>query len=996
MSPETLEKIFVQREDIAQDLVDRIILSATTPAKHHSLLIGARGMGKTHLVSLVYYRLEQHQELADKLMVAWMREDEWGIDSWLDLVVRIFRALGEAKDFPERLALSAAVGIASPLAIGSRRVNTKELLAQLQQVSIADAETLATQLLTELIGDKTLLLIVENLDDLFAGLGEKGQQKFRSFLQERQCCTILATTPALFAGVQNRSEPFFGFFNPIPLSPLSKEEAAIMLQKIAELEGQTDLANFLRTPAGKARVRAVHHLAGGNPRVYTLFSQFITRESLDELVQAFMKMLDDLTPYYQSRMKELSNQQRKIIEFLVDRREAVMVKEIASYCFVEQRVVSGQLLQLRNKGYVVARANGRESFYELTEVLMRLCMEVKKYRGQWVELFVDFLRIWYRPAERQEKLAMLRGNGGLISDEHLELVLMSDADPVLLVVSREFKNCLEQKNLSLALQLLVEVHSIGGINEEQYQQINKLINAGELDEISSILDRTVNLDSSDTEKLLMETLKLEISGRWEEALDLFDRILAIEPNNVRVLFGKGCLLSDLDRYEEAISIYDRAVQLEPESYNIRHIKDILLCQLGRYEEAIASFERAIEFKPDLHDAWYNRGVSLGNLGRYEEAIASYQRAIEFKPDLHDAWYNRGVSLGNLGRYEEAIASYERAIEFKPDLHQAWYNRGNSLFNLGRYEEAIASYQRAIEFKPDKYDAWNSRGNSLFNLGRYEEAIASYQRAIEFKPDYHEAWYNRGNSLGNLGRYEEAIASYQRAIEFKPDYHEAWNNLGNSLDNLGRYEEAIASYQRAIEFKPDKYEAWHNQGWAFFKWGKQLKSIDCYDRAIEIKPDNYNSWHGKGVVLFSMGNYSEALTTWQQTFNIIHQSTDRPYDVANLIQEFLEELIPKFTQPAVKTMLIELVQTYIQTSVLTELGTALVLTLKQILAPDISNYTAQKWLELWQELLGDKPEMQLPFRLMNTAILYKQHPDRKERLWLGLASEERGILDDALA
>jgi hypothetical protein len=35
----------------------------------------------------------------------------------------------------------------------------------------------------------------------------------------------LATTPALFAGVQDRSEPFFGFFNPIPLSPLSRSIA---------------------------------------------------------------------------------------------------------------------------------------------------------------------------------------------------------------------------------------------------------------------------------------------------------------------------------------------------------------------------------------------------------------------------------------------------------------------------------------------------------------------------------------------------------------------------------------------------------------------------------------------------------------------------------------------------------------------------------------------------------------------------------------------------
>jgi tetratricopeptide (TPR) repeat protein len=807
MSPETLEKIFVQREDIAQDLVDRIILSATTPAKHHSLLIGARGMGKTHLVSLVYYRLEQHQELADKLIVAWMREDEWGIDSWLDLVVRIFRALGEAK------------------------INTKELLAQLQQVSIADAETLATQLLTELIGDKTLLLIVENLDDLFAGLGEKGQQKFRSFLQERQCCTILATTPALFAGVQDPDQPFFDFFNLIPLSPLSKEEAAVMLQKIAELEGQTDLANFLRMPAGKARVRAVHHLAGGNPRVYTLFAQFITRESLDELVQAFMKMLDDLTPYYQSRMKELSNQQRKIIEFLVDRREAVMVKEIASYCFVEQRVVSGQLLQLRNKGYVVARANGRESFYELTEVLMRLCMEVKKYRGQWVELFVDFLRIWYRPAERQEKLAMLRGNGGLISDEHLELALMSDADPVLLVVSREFKNCLAKKNQESALQVLTELQAIGGISEDKYRQIATLIEGSNFAEITEILEKTIETDSS------------------------------------------------------KVSPYLRSLILTLEGL-MSHIN-------GRYEEAIASYERAIEFKPDYHKAWYNRGISLRNLGRYEDAIASYERAIEFKPDYHEAWNNRGVSLHNLGRYEESIASYERAIEFKPDKDEAWYNRGISLRNLGRYEDAIASYERAIEFKPDKD------------------------------------------------------------------------------------------------------EAWHNKGFAFFKWGKYQESIDCYDKAIEIKPNKYESWHDKGFVLFSIGNYSAALTTWQQTFNIIQQSTDRPYDVAGLIQEFIEELILKFTQPAVKTMLAELVQTYIQTSVLIELGTALVRTLKQILAPDISDYTAQKWLELWQELLGDKPEMQLPFRLMKTAILYKQHPERKERLWLGLASEERGILDEAL-
>jgi hypothetical protein len=48
------------------------------------------------------------------------------------------------------------------------------------------------------------------------------------------------------------------------------------------------------TAAGSARVRAVHRLAGGNPRVYTLFAQLITKQDLDSLVGAFMKMLADL------------------------------------------------------------------------------------------------------------------------------------------------------------------------------------------------------------------------------------------------------------------------------------------------------------------------------------------------------------------------------------------------------------------------------------------------------------------------------------------------------------------------------------------------------------------------------------------------------------------------------------------------------------------------------------------------------------------------------
>jgi tetratricopeptide (TPR) repeat protein len=820
MSPQELETILVQRQDLAQELFEKIVLSATTPAKHYALLIGMRGMGKTHLVALIYYRLlaefDRNPTLKNKLAIAWLREEEWGVDSWLDLVSRILRALA----------------VAEP--------QSKLLLEELRRISIEDsidrAAANATRLLKEAIGDRTLLLIMENLDDLFKGLGEAGQQQFRSFLQAEQCCTILATTPALFTAVQSRTKPFFGFFNPIHLDRLTVPEAIEMLGKIATLGGQEDLASFLQTPLGRARVRAVHHLAGGNPRVYMLFSQFITRDALDNLVEAFMKMLDDLTPYYQARMKELSNQQRKIVELLVDRRHPVMVKEIAADCFIDAGTAASQLRELRKLGYVEAEQNGRESFYELREVLMRLCLEVKKQRGQWVEIFVEFLKIWYPLSERKHQLDLMRGTSQYIKDEHLERALLSDEDPCFIGSQRDLLRALKEQQQLLATETLEELFHSQRLTKENYQKLVELVQTDRYSEAQKLLSESLSQKDRSVEKS-----KLPVSLQFLEGLELLEA-------------GKNL---------EALELFD-AVLAEDESYS-----------------------------------------------------------------------------------------------------DAWFYRGNSLFDLGRYEDAIASYNRAISIQPDKYGAWNNRGNSLNNVGKYEEAIASYDRAISIQPDKYEAWNNQGTSLHDLGKYEEAIASYDQAISIKPDYHLAI----------------------------------HNKGFSYFKRGKYVESIDCYNQAIAIKPDKYDSWHDKGIVQFVVGNYEDALNSWQQTFQIIHQLTPRPNDIAKLIQEFLAELIPRFSlpnsQPQISTFLTQLATIYQQAQVLPELSTALIATLPQILAPNISDYAADEWFALWQTHLGTASALEMPLRLMNVAISYKKQPTQQKRLWLGLAKEERSILDRAL-
>ncbi len=437
MPPETLQQMLVQRQPLIDACYDDVVHGVKTRAKHHYLFVGPRGIGKTHLISLLYHRLSMSKEIQAHGLIAWMREEEWGVTSFFELVLRILRTLDQK---------SPELGIA-------------DRTAPLYELTLKQAEAQGTSLLLEVLGDKTLVVLLENLDDLFDQLGDAGQRQFRAFIQNHPQLVLVATTPALFAGVSLQKSPFYGFFDIQALHEFTLEDVVDLLKKIAVERGDSALAEFIDTPEGHARIRAVHHLAEGNPRIYVIFAQFLSREALDELVQAVMHTLDELTPYYQARMKELSGQQRKIVEYLVSYRGAAPVKQIARACFITHQTCSGQLKQLREKRYVRSIEQGRESYYELTEPLMRLCMEVKQQRGEPIGLFVEILRIWYTEAELHEWL--------------------NDA---------EFKGHLAEQYVRRALKIIKENEGIEPILSAQLDELSACGRAGAKDEVNRVLE----------------------------------------------------------------------------------------------------------------------------------------------------------------------------------------------------------------------------------------------------------------------------------------------------------------------------------------------------------------------------------------------------------------------------------------------------------------------------------------------------------------------------
>lgn len=572
--PETLEAVTVGRGKELSRIVELVADSVKTEAKHHVLLVGPRGIGKTHLISLINHQLRKEDELRAKMLVVWLKEEEWGVSSFLDFLIRILHNLA-----------------------GTRQTTLKpEEVEILFDSEPKEAELFAVRLLKKTAGDKTLVLLVENLKEIFKGLGEGGQQSLRSFIQENPFISIIATTQSLFAEVTSQTEPFYGFFRVYHLAAFSFTEAVELLIKIAELRRDEALAAYLKRPEGRARVRAVHHLVGGSPRPYVIFSEFLNCSAVEGLVTPFMKMLDELTPYYQERMRSLSPQQRQIVEIMCDSGKPLAVKEIARRAFITHQTASGQLKQLREYNYVDSKQFGRESLYELRDPLMRLTVEVKKNRGEPIRLLVNFLRLWYSPEEIESQLEMLGGEPCLerdyLTQAHHELLSATD-DPRIAACKADY---------------------------------NSLVDKGDLKAALLIADEMIAIRNNFTGWFLKWQPSDE-TGLQCEAKEAEKRLKKIIPQDAHDWYFQGEYFSRTNRLNEAVNSYGLAVEMKADLAEAWNALTYSLIQMRDYMMASVPSLRAIELAPENINNWYYRAHILANLGNFKEAKPVYQKVL---------------------------------------------------------------------------------------------------------------------------------------------------------------------------------------------------------------------------------------------------------------------------------------------------------------------------------------------------------------------------------
>ena len=291
--PDALEAVTVGRESILDDILRTLGRWEPGASRQHHLIIGPRGIGKTHLLQLIRHRIGQSASLKSKWWPVSFGEEEYGITKTADLLLSALGILARETDDP------------------SLKTAHDQLRYDDDDQKVIDRALDALRRFHAARGCG-LLLMTENMDQLLERQikSPRDLRGLRKILIEEDWIALIWTSPTYLSAVTNPEHPFFEFFRTINLSELTVSEQEEMLGKMASLEGNPSFEE--ERPRWRSRLEALHHFTGGNPRLTVMLYNLVVNQRITEVREELDHLLDELTPYYQDRMKTLPAHEAKL------------------------------------------------------------------------------------------------------------------------------------------------------------------------------------------------------------------------------------------------------------------------------------------------------------------------------------------------------------------------------------------------------------------------------------------------------------------------------------------------------------------------------------------------------------------------------------------------------------------------------------------------------------------------------------------------------------
>jgi len=387
--PEHLVATAIARHHLVDDLLEKLRRRGNKKSGQNHLFIGPRGIGKTHLLSLLQYGVETDSALNNAYSIIRFPEENNRVLSFADLLLGMIDLLAAGENDPQWRELH-------------KKIETED-----------DDNLIIDYVLPRLKhwhkqSGRVLLVLMENLDVLFTQQIKKKQDihRIRSLLMDNRHIVLIGTAPTYFPALNDVKHPLYDFFDIQVIEELDQEQTLALVKTHLEWDQHEDLLQQFAQL--KPRILAMHTLTGGNPRLIMMLYELIVQYNLTEIKTRFHQLLDRITPFYQDRLKDLPPQERALLETIALMRfEKRTPVNIAKRFRKPRHQTSVLLKRMTEAGYLSVSVNPndkRSRLYRIKEGFFDIWLAMNESRAQrkYLPYLVDFFTLWYASVEDRE------------------------------------------------------------------------------------------------------------------------------------------------------------------------------------------------------------------------------------------------------------------------------------------------------------------------------------------------------------------------------------------------------------------------------------------------------------------------------------------------------------------------------------------------------------------------------------------------------------------
>lgn len=681
VEPQILEQLLIGRSETA-DLLTRYAKQIVSNGQNHQIiLVGPRGSGKTHMLRVLFHRINNLIENGD-LVVAYFAEEEYGIDGYLDFLIRIINSFKRWYENDKPLL--------------------EEKLEAVRNASLNNQEKLAEDTITGYLQKKPLLILTENFDIILDSIGNDGQNKLRAFLYRNNRTSIIATSQALNPDLKKEDKPFYNFFILIFLKKLDHKDSLTLLQQLAEIEGIPELIEHFKK-RGRTQLRAIHRLVKGNHRLLVTFFEFLKSDSLADLSTIFIKTMNDLKPYFETFIRYLPPQQQKIIHYLALSKTPKRGTEISKYCFINDKSISKVLSELQRKRLVEAISDPtskRDKLYDIAEPLLRIAIEIGEQKQGITSLFIDFLALYYSEQELTEQKNKF---------EHLHI---NESDEIIKtkyiyeIQAREQAMLLKIKGTSIEGNYGIKMSNL--VKEDKYNELIKLF-------------KNTNL-KTDSEYMYLAFSYLQI-GDPKKAIQFYQKAIKLNSKNTKAIGGLGLSYEASGQLTKAVDLFNKVAKLDPQNWLAWFKVSSTYNQLNNFKKGLEAAKKAVKANPQSDGAWMYLGIQYSMIKQYDKEVESYKKSVLVNPKNIASWNLLGLRYTILNKRKEAFDAFVSLLPL--NIEQAYEGIFNFLLVDIDLIQSIYKNNKEYMTSDKSYEVFTMVVTNALKQGLKKESVQYY-------------------------------------------------------------------------------------------------------------------------------------------------------------------------------------------------------------------------------------------------------------------------------